>query len=65
MSVHESFTTNLIIKKKTKVFWSLIMTLIWLIGNRLDDTDNTFTRAADELAGGTLPNLKYIDGFNR
>ena len=41
------------------------MTLIWLIGNRLDDTDNTFTRAADELAGGTLPNLKYIDGFNR
>ena len=39
MSDHDSFTSILITKKKTEVFWSLMMTLIWLIGNRLDETD--------------------------
>ena len=39
MSDHDSFTSILITKKKTEVFWSLMMTLIWLLGNRLDETD--------------------------
>ena len=39
MSDHDSFTMILITKKKTEVFWSLMVTLIWFIGNRLDETD--------------------------
>ena len=58
MSDHDSFTTILITKKKTEVFWSLMMTLIWLIGNRLDtEQDNILKRSADheELAGELYP----------